>query len=248
MVAFEKIHACGNDFILLDEMPDEGAIRAMCDRHHHLGADGVMVFEGVADGVVVFRHFDSDGSASFCVNGTRAALDCLIRRNVVPDSGMAETERVRLDYAHREPDGTGVFLEKVSVQPTTWVPEQVPGYFCDVGNPHFVILTEMSGSAFSRVAPIIRHDRSTFSQGCNVSLVNRVGDDWHIRTFERGVEGFTKACGSAVMASALALQSTGWSGSLRFVPPGGDWIRVDDVHSRIALWGPTRWVASGVMR
>ena len=205
-----------------------------------------MVFEGLVDQRVVFRHFDSESSTSFCVNGTRAALDCLIEKDKVPLRGRVCTEGVDLEYIHS--DGTQVFLDKVPAKPMVWEAGSVMGFFCDVGNPHFILLDDTHWGDFPQLAPKIRQDERTFPQGCNVSIVQKRSHCWRIRTYERGVEALTHACGSGVLATSLALFGAGRTGRLRFVPDGGEWIHVDDCGAKIALSGPTRWIASGVLR
>ena len=243
---FDKIHACGNDFILLSEIDlQHTQIVAMCKRRHGLGADGIMVFAGCDGNRIRLDHYDSDGSRSFCLNGIRAALACLHKKDLIPGTGLVSSEGVNLDYkvaAHVQ-----ITLPVKSVE---WLGLEVGettvhGYYCDVGNPQFVITESMPDDQFTRLAPQLRH-HAHFPDGANINLVRSTENNWRIRSFERGVEEFTRACGSGMYAAANVLFCKTEQTSLLFVPDGQGLVRVikkDDEN--MVLEGPTHHVASG---
>ncbi len=243
---FDKVEACGNDFVLLDKELDGTEISAICDRHHGIGADGILLFRDL-DGTTVFLdHYDPDGSRSFCLNGVRSALSCLYRKGAVPRRGSVQSEGVRSQYEIGK--STGVFLEKVDYEPLLWrgADTEVPGFRVDVGNPQFVLTHNMTQDRFLQLAPVIRHDRTTFPAGTNVNLVRPVVGGFAIKTFERGVEGFTKACGSGMIASALVLMGEEELDEIRFFPDGKGTVLIRDWNNSLHIEGDTHWVASGV--
>ena len=245
---FEKIEGCGNDFILLEQDPPPGAIDLLCDRHHGIGADGIMIFRGCIGNRVRLDHLDPDGGFSFCINGLRSALFCLFRKGLVADHGVAESQGVNVTYTI---DQNVAFLLPVRpVQPLAWSGsgQTVQGFFADVGNPHFITRGPWPPEQWSAIAPVIRADTECFPEGVNVSLIWEVVGGWRIKTYERGVEGFTKACGSAVYASALMLLAESRRDSLRFLPDGRGWLQVETKGADLLMTGSAQWIASGVWR
>jgi len=248
-LAFEKIEACGNDFVLLREVPRPFPVAAICDRHYGLGADGIMVFSGVVDGRVVLDHYDPDGSRTFCLNGVRAGLHCLAEQGLIAPAGAVSSEGMAMEYlvdaqAH-------VILPRRSCREFTWRHQEweVPGFIVEAGNPQFVTIDTMSRASFARVAPLIRGDLTSFPEGTNVNLlVPQPDGGWRITSYERGVEGFTLACGSGIYASAEALFTTSGRDGLRFFPDGKGSVTVMPRGEHLVMTGTTHWVASGVWR
>ena len=240
-LAFEKIEACGNDFILLEEDPGLEAVSELCLRNYGLGANGVLVYTG--DDLI---HYDPDGSRSFCLNGARAALACLHQKGLAPQQGALHTEGVDLAYSI-ENERVRVRLPKREVAPLTVGGPPTAGWFVDVGNPQFVLVDALSASAFRQRAVDLRHD-PLFRDGANVNLVRREseGDVWRISTFERGVEGFTPACGSGMYASALVLFDQFDVTHVVFQPDGRGSVTVTAAPDGLFFEGDTRRVASGV--
>ncbi len=246
-IPFEKLDACGNDFVLLEADLSVQQVGEICDRHHGIGADGVMVFHRHAEDWVCLNHYDPDGSRSFCLNGVRSTLACLFQKDLIPQSGKVSSEGVSLEYRITEGLAT-VRLEKSPYQSYTWRNggHAVAGFKADVGNPHFIMVNGPSLTWFREHAAQIRGDLEAFPAGVNVSLVRSEGDVWRIYTYERGVEGFTKACGSGMYAASLALLGEGADSSFRFVPEGKGEIFITDHGKYLELRGSSNWVASGV--
>ena len=244
-ISFEKIHVCGNDFVLLENAPGN-ALASLCDRRHGIGADGVMVFNSADRDVVRLDHYDPDGSRSFCLNGIRASLDCLAKKGVIGGEGRVESEGVLLDYSIT--DTPCVALDKTTYRAMTWRDGavKIPGFFIDVGNPHFVVVNNMDPASFRLTAPLIRNDLKSFAKGVNAHLVRPHENGWRIYSFERGVEDFTKACGSGMLAAGLALMGEGSVTSVTFFPEGRGMVRITDMGERVRVEGDARWIASGV--
>ncbi|MDJ0834989.1 MAG: hypothetical protein QNK37_00650 [Acidobacteriota bacterium] len=244
---FQKIQACGNDFVLLEEHPRPEDIALICDRHHGIGADGVLVFSSGEWGPVI-DHYDPDGSRTLCLNGLRAALAALYEDGRVPIRGIAACEGSKLSY-EIDP-GVSLRLPCLPYEPHHWQPpdggEAVRGFFAAVGNPHFITIESMDRARFRQTAPSIRADPSISAEGCNVNLLKRSGDIWRIVTYERGVEGCTLACGSGMYASALVLMGEFDLQSVTFQPEGHGTVTVTAAGSDLKFEGTTRRVAQGV--
>ena len=244
-VPFDKVEACGNDFVLLQEQPEPSWPKVLCDRYHGIGADGVMVLRSIGEDTVVLDHFDPDGSRSFCLNGIRASLGCLGQKGTVPETGSVRSEGMVVPYTLN--GNARVTLKKTGYRTMDWEERahRVSGFALDVGNPQFVILETLSEELFEALAPRIRNDLIRFPGGTNVNMVWQSNETWRIKTFERGVETFTKACGSGMLASALVLFGETGQTTLRFKPDGQGSVTVTDKGEHLIMEGATRWVASG---
>jgi diaminopimelate epimerase len=246
---FEKIHTCGNDFLLLDWVPDSAQIADLCRPHLGLGADGLMVFQGLDQyGLPLLKHFDPDGSRSLCINGLRAALAVLFTQSKVSGSGQLHYEGQRFEYVCG--DSVALTVSPGSVRPCELAvgDGSVSGYFVDTGNPHFLLEgAEVAEDGFVERAAVLRA-HADFERGANVHAFWPIEQGWRVRSFERGVEGLTLACGSGILAVASLLAQVRGLRAMRFLPDGGDYMDVAVESDRMVVTGPTHWVASGVWR
>jgi diaminopimelate epimerase len=225
---FYKMSGSGNDFVVFDgrEHAEDGwppdRIRAVCDRRRGVGADGIVLLSPGPDGGVRIRYFNADGShAALCGN---AAL-CATR--LAPALGLASPERVRLntDAGLLESRCVGPGWAAELLFPAADVPQPLAVELVEgerrafqgtVGVPHTVVLVD----DVHRVDVEGRGRQLRFAPhaspaGTNVNFVSRLvgGDaDWAMRTYERGVEAETLACGTGTVAVALALAGAGLSG------------------------------------
>ncbi|MCB1044252.1 MAG: hypothetical protein KDC35_15025 [Acidobacteria bacterium] len=235
---FDKIHACGNDFILIQDSFDHQNVSRWCHRQLGIGADGVMAVSHCAESNVGLLHYDADGSRTFCLNGTRSALWALYQQGLIDKSGTVSSEGVTASFHVDE----WVVLV-MSNPPTTRMQLSLDhvtfdGFFVEPGNPQFVLIDPPE--SWCAHAKDLRHHRD-FHKGANVTYVFSTPMGYRIRTFERGVEGFTLACGTGALAAAAAMNAR----SARFVPDGGDWIEVARDGAYAKVTGPTHWVATG---
>ena len=213
---FVKMAGGGNDFLLFeaDGRPlSEGErrrIALLCRRGLSVGADGALFVSGSEPGRVRLDYFNADGGlASFCANGTRCAARYAVARGLVEgrepvmETGWGliparvEGENVTLSLpALSDPGGpVAIFGEGLP-------PEATP---IDVGVPHLVVFVrgDLDALAIGRLAPPLRH-HPAMPDGANVDFVEVTGrGSIRVRTYERGVEGETLACGSGVVASAV---------------------------------------------
>ena len=219
---FYKMSGSGNDFVMVDAMREPpGAlaeaevIQAVCARATGVGADGIVFLEpsDVAD----FRmtYLNSDGSrADLCGNASLCSSRLAADLGIVGGPGFAiETDAGVLGARLRD-EGPEVDLQPVSdVRPK--LPFRLdPGErwigFALAGVPHLVVRVDdvSTVDVVGRGRPL-RHEAS-LPHGANVNFVAPDGaGSWHIRTFERGVEGETLACGTGAVASAILLVEAG---------------------------------------
>ncbi len=269
-LAFWKYEGLGNDFVLFDARSDPSALalgpddaRRLCDRHHGIGADGLLIIERPRGaGLARMSVLNADGSvAEMCGNGLRCVVKYLADRDpsrpqrlkVATGAGVLESE---LDWG---PDG----VERVTVAmgparleaPTLphggpFVRTPMEGHLgtaVSMGNPHLVLLDVPPPEA-GRLGPVIeRH--SLFPQRTNVEFVApRADGGLDVAVWERGV-GLTLACGTGACAAVVASALEGRSPFDQWVPvqlPGGPLdIKVAKDLSQVWLRGAVRFVFQG---
>lgn len=217
---FFKMCGSGNDFVFFDERevdladwPPERMARA-CARGIGVGADG-MVFLGAGTwaGAVRFSFFNSDGSrGEMCGNGALCATRLSVLIGLAPGPEVVlETDAglVRGKVSPSEPARAELVLPDVhgvgspTIEPAAG--EGAPG-FAVVGVPHMVVpvrdLEEVDLMGRGRQ---LRTHPAIGPAGANVNFVTRVGGEWRMRTYERGVEAETLACGTGAVACATVL-------------------------------------------
>jgi diaminopimelate epimerase len=266
-IPFVKMSGAGNDFVLVDNRalqlklaPEQ--IARLCDRHLGIGADGLLAVEPADESAADFtmRYYNADGGeAEMCGNGAR----CFAR--FVHPLRRREAERVRF----LTPAGliTGEYVdEDVRInmtQPTDARLNQradfgwgdVEYHYLNTGVPHVVVLV-----ADAAVADVVGQGRairhsSLFTRGTNVNFVQvRANGPLIVRTYERGVEDETLACGTGVVASALVAHRVAHLAlPLQLQVRGGDVLTVDahddgDSFRDVTLSGPAVETFRGEVR
>jgi diaminopimelate epimerase len=215
-LSFWKMSGSGNDFIVVDNRPGriaagEGAAlaRALCRRRFSVGADGLILLRKSPRADFAWHFYNADGSeAAMCGNGGRCAARFAFVKGLAPAkmcfetaAGLIKAEvkgtRVKLQL----PDPYG-FREKVSVKAGNKA--LTPG-FVVVGVPHAVVkVDDIEAVPVVQWGKAIRRHREFAPEGTNVNFYQPSGKNrMKIRTFERGVEGETMACGTGSVATAL---------------------------------------------
>ena len=264
-----KMTGSGNDFVMLDgrfTTPDRWPatrVAAICDRRSGVGADGLVILTPDAPGRVRMTYWNSDGSrAAMCGNAalcsTRLAVYlemaepgelCLLTdAGVVPgrSNGSGDVAEIRLPDAEVPVGLTG--LEPVAGE--RWLA------LGTVGVPHLVVrVDDIEQIDLPGRGRALRFDSRLGEAGANVNFVapgEGGGEPWSIRTYERGVEGETLACGTGTVAAAIALAARGEARlPLRFRSRGGPELLVrgelaaDKAHD-IWLGGQGRLLFRGV--
>ncbi|REJ75006.1 MAG: diaminopimelate epimerase [Acidobacteria bacterium] len=277
---FWKMSGAGNDFIVLTEpaaMPDAESIRSWCRRGTSLGADGLIVLSRAATGGGRARlrmaYFNADGGrADLCGNGSRCAallgfelgwardrLDLETDVGVLAAHRLAE-DRVRVDVPDPAEPARRLDLDETPARLETGLP--VHGWWLTVGVPHLVLLLGEDSIRLDRLdiaahAPALRHHPALGDAGANVDFVRPLDDLLELRTWERGVEGETLACGSGAVAAALVAAQLGVarlpcavrvrSGEVLRIGRGEQPAGPGGVTGKGALWqeGPAAVIARG---
>ncbi|MCC6752760.1 MAG: diaminopimelate epimerase [Saprospiraceae bacterium] len=249
---FEKYEAAGNDFILLDffehsgvDIEEASLLRGMCHRHFGAGADGVLVLRPFQGADFEMLYFNSDGRpSSFCGNGARAAVAYM--------SGKQGKELLcfsAFDGIHRGwVEGTQIGVSMRDMHSWKYMSE---GFFVDSGSPHLVV---REGNPWEiDVVKEGRQRRMLFgAEGANVNFYDQDATGLRIATYERGVEAETLACGTGIVATALASNlECGRRGSIRtLVRAKGGELEVtmqlsDSLAQGVELVGPANYVYTG---
>lgn len=263
MSRFSKYSGAGNDFLVLRAeevgLDDPGRLaRRICPRSTGVGVDGMILVRSLSPEVVRLRFFNPDGSEfGTCGNGSRCAARYAVER------GLVEEDEFTLVTDDGEVGATllddGIALDyrlDAHVDRSLKVrlgDERRKGWLVQIGTPHFVIpLDTLPEGDIEPVCRPVRHEPELGLAGANVDLVSLSGtDSAAIRTYERGVEAETKACGSGAMAALLALRKAGLAGrSLSLETRSGATLTVelldDDTGRIIRLAGPADHIFDGV--
>ncbi|MDY3979082.1 MAG: diaminopimelate epimerase [Tidjanibacter sp.] len=255
---FEKYEGAGNDFIIFDArdshfLPDSAAIAAICDRRRGIGADGVMLLRSSLRADFEMLYFNSDGgAAAMCGNGGRCiawfadrlgiggnhktfeAPDGLHTADIVARSGFSATVRLGM----RDVDKIAFYESNALI---------------NTGVPHLVKIVDDFDFDVVAQGRLLRNAQALKPDGANVDFVRVIGDG-HIavRTYERGVEDETLACGTGVTASAIAVNKLVQPNVHHFIVDAmGGTLAVDfttedhNRYSKIFLTGPARTVFAG---
>lgn len=232
-VKFYKYHGAGNDFILIDNRDGSVSlnpqqIRALCDRRTGIGADGLMLLcEPEIHLDFSMEYFNSDGSGGMmCGNGGRCMAAFASEMNVA--ASPSDLEGFDKMYIFAAPDGLhkayvrdegeGKYCIRLQMKNVCEVaPQPDGGVFLDTGTRHLVRFVEdVAGHDVVGEGRILRNDSRFAPIGTNVNFVEPAEVDGKtvlkVRTFEKGVEDETLACGTGIVASAVAA-------SLNGVPP-----------------------------
>jgi diaminopimelate epimerase len=263
-VTFYKMSGSGNDFILIDNRTgivdgeDLGPfVASICRRKLSVGADGVILIEASERADFKWRFFNADGGeAEMCGNGGRCAARLAYLKGIAGPNLSFETES---GVIRAEVTGGRVKLE----MPTPTLPEldyplnveaeTFTASHITVGVPHVVIwVTDLETSPVFSVGRSIRHHERFAPAGTNVNFAKQLDDGtFALRTYERGVEDETLACGTGSVATALIAATKGMTASPAVLHTrGGEALKVffdrsaEGFHS-VFLEGEARVIYEG---
>jgi diaminopimelate epimerase len=212
---FTKMNGAGNDFVMLDNRDGQlqlarEQIERLCDRHRGIGADGVLMLEPAANGATFrMRYYNADGGeAEMCGNGARCFARYASRTAGPLDELSFETPAGVIAAALQGENVTLQMSEPKDLElnvPIAVQNEAVRCHYIDSGVPHVVVPVEQIAKVNVReFGAAIRHDKHFLPRGTNANFMETRGpNSIAIRTYERGVEDETLACGTGVVASAL---------------------------------------------
>ncbi|HEY6111539.1 MAG TPA: diaminopimelate epimerase [Chthoniobacterales bacterium] len=262
---FTKMNGAGNDFVMIDNRAGDVQLKAeqivrICDRHHGVGADGVLLLEPGSNGADFrMRYYNRDGGeAEMCGNGAR----CFARfANKIAGAREKISFQTPAGIIGSRLHGDLVTLNMSD--PTDLrmnVRLEIDGeetlvHYIDSGVPHVIVPVARGDMVHVETqGRAIRRHKMFSPKGANVNFVEKRGPRRiAIRTFERGVEGETLACGTGVVASALifsVLENT--SGPIDVLVRGGSKLQVGfdrdaDKFRDVTLTGPAEFVFEGAI-
>ncbi len=265
MLRFTKMNGAGNDFILFDNRAgdidlDRSQIAHLCDRHRGIGADGILLLEKAANHADFrMRYFNADGGeAEMCGNGARcfarfankvAGVQAKISFETPAGVISAELVDDLVTLQMTEPTDLRLDIELPVTNENKIV------HFIDSGVPHVVIpVPQINDVDVRKEGSAIRYHKMFSTRGANVNFVEKRGaKEIAIRTYERGVEDETLACGTGIVASALifaAIEKV--NGPISVTARGGDELQVgfeksDNQFHNVTLTGPAEFVFEGTV-
>ncbi len=227
---YTKINGAGNDFVLIDKKinPDiffsELEIAKICDRKSGIGADGVILLDDSANSDFEMQYFNADGSTgSLCGNGARCAIKYAQMSNRINEQ--------KAYFLNNNAKYSGEILTnsviKFNLQAPTKIKlnfkvktfgQMITANFIDTGSPHVVInisdilsnpanaksnFKDITELPVAEIGAEIRNLSEFQPSGVNVNFVQELKNGLAIRTYERGVEGETLACGTGAVAAAI---------------------------------------------
>ena len=265
MLRFTKMNGAGNDFILFDNRKgdvdlERNQIARLCDRHRGIGADGILLLEKPTNRADFrMRYFNADGGeAEMCGNGAR----CFARfANKVGGQKRKISFETPAGVISAELKDDLVTLQMT--EPTDLrlnvdlliATENKTVHFINSGVPHVVIpVAKIDDADVRREGAAIRYHKVFSPNGANVNFIEKRGTNKiAIRTYERGVENETLACGTGIVASALIFAASENSSSpITVLARGGDELevgfqKVEGGFRNVTLTGPAEFVFEGTI-
>lgn len=221
---FFKMTGSGNDFVVVDVRKTSAAhltapatIQALCARGTGIGADGLVLLEMTPGADFRMAYYNADGSrASMCGNAALCCTRLVYELGLPASKDVAfETDAGPMQGRLRDGQPEIDMTEASGVRPTTEISlertERRMGYAV-VGVPHLTVLCDdVESIDLARRGKGLRSDPSVLPAGANANFVSKaaLGGTWAMRTFERGVEGETLACGTGAVATAILLTEWG---------------------------------------
>lgn len=267
MEKFFKFSGAGNDFVVLDgRKADVSAYRqperigALCREYK---TDGLMILGTDPKADFSMEFYNPDGSGGMmCGNGGRCIVAFADMLGLVPASG--ETLFRAPDGLHTatilsRPPAEGTWIVRLKMIDVQGITPAKGGYFLNTGTRHLVQFVDDADAVdIEKEGPALRWDKEFAPEGTNVNFVQATAEGLKVRTFEKGVEGETLACGTGLTASAIAAYKQGIPASgpqsvedtaalqtirYRLQCRRGDWLSVDfvpgeETFTQVFLTGP----------
>lgn len=251
---FYKYQAAGNDFILFDEMQDsanlsDAQIEKLCNRRFGIGADGVIFLRPSNKYDFSMHYHNADGKlASMCGNGGRSIVRFAADLGLIKDRCLFEA----VDGAHSAIiSDENVKLKMIDVE----ISQKSKTQLFETGSPHYVEeVSYLSDFDVVREGRKLRFDARFAPEGCNVNFIEAVSPtEIYQRTYERGVEDETLACGTGAVAGAVyqAVKHKLDAAEILVHMQGGDLFvslqRSEQRFVNIWLSGPANFVFEGMI-
>ncbi|MAO32366.1 MAG: diaminopimelate epimerase [Crocinitomicaceae bacterium] len=255
-IKFYKYHGNGNDFIMIDNLNgtcDELSktdVKLLCDRNFGIGSDGLILICKSENLDFEMKFFNPDASSSFCGNGARCA---------VAFAQFLGINNQKFKFSAFDGTHEAFLSDKkvtISIQDVQEVKEINGDVFVlNTGSPHYISYDSSLLDDFVEQARKIRHSASFLPEGINVNVVSEIDKKTlKIKTFERGVENETLACGTGIVASALSYlykNNIHGNSSIHVISAGGELLVQTDYSKNkgfenIYLTGNAELIFEGV--
>lgn len=266
-IDFTKINGAGNDFILIDKNKNEklrltkDLIKKLCNRRKGIGADGILLVYPSETNDFTLEYYNSDGSlGSLCGNGARCSIKyafdnfnlkgvstTFLCNDEIFSGKIGKNDEITFNLCNPK---------KIELNiPILIDNKKIVGHFANTGSPHIVIFwneikinSEMEFHKFDvvKIGRKIRYAKEFQPDGTNVNFIYKENDKLFIRTYERGVEDETLACGTGTVASALIISKVkNVNSPAVFNTRGNDQLTVNFTKkngnfSKISLTGPVK--------
>jgi diaminopimelate epimerase len=259
-ITFSKLSGAGNDFIIIDNRDlshrlTPVQIRELCTRKTGIGADGLILLEPSTLYDFSMNFHNADGfQGSMCGNGGRCAAWFAFVIGI--PAGAANSYRFEANGNHYD----AWIINAETVRLRMLAPEEfrndlnIEGIVChslNTGSPHALIyVSDLANVKVNETGRTIRHRTDIFSEGTNVNFIGITSQDsLSIRTFERGVEDETLACGTGAVAAALMSHRLGKirGTTVQVKVKSGDILQVQfsETMDEIFLTGPAKIIYEG---
>ena len=258
------MNGAGNDFVLIDNRArkvelSRDQITRLCDRHRGVGADGVILLVPPVSGQAdwAWKFYNSDGSiGEMCGNGARCFARFVQKLTQVKRGFKFETEAGIITARFQGQRVTVSLTDPSELRLNQQVPLSTGTetiHYINTGVPHAVLFVPDADRAMVlQLGPEIRRHSHFGPKGTNVNFVQQIGPGLiRVRTFERGVEGETLACGTGVTASALiSARLHGFPSPVKVQVQGGEQLVVSfderqGEFANVRLTGPAEFVFEG---
>lgn len=264
-IPFWKMHGAGNDFVLVDDRAltfpaaDKAWLAALGARRTGVGCEGIILIQPSGKAHFTMRFFNPDGSeVDMCGNGARCIARLAYELGVAPARMAFETGAGLI-----EAEMVGDRVRLGMTPPKDWRMNQVldldgmkrPYGFVNSGVPHVVMpVQDLDGEEVAKTGAAIRYHKDFAPKGTNANFIAVTGPSaLRIRTYERGVEAETLACGTGMVAAALISGRMGWvKPPVKVTCASGDVIEVNyvltaDGAEKVTMLGPAAHVFTGVL-
>ncbi|WP_418262267.1 diaminopimelate epimerase [Flavobacterium faecale] len=257
LLNFYKYQGTGNDFVMIDNRDetfpkeDTKLIAHLCDRRFGIGGDGLILLENDPETDFKMVYYNSDGNQStMCGNGGRC-LVAFAKQMKVIDNTATFNAIDGLHHASISPNGI-VSLQMIDVDKI----DNTTNYsFLNTGSPHHVqLVDDLENYNVKENGAALRYGKLYGNAGSNINFVKKIDETtFALRTYERGVEDETLACGTGATAVAIAMNATGQTDAtaLNINVEGGklavSFDKKDNQYTNVFLIGPAEFVFAGTI-
>ena len=259
-IKFYKYHGAGNDFVIIDNRNksielNTKQIAHICHRRFGIGADGLMTIEKDEKYDFRMRYYNSDGAeGSMCGNGGRCIVAFANKLTII----STNTTFIATDGIHNAKinanDGNILDIS-LNMNDVKNISSNNNSYFLDTGSPHHIsFVNDVDAIDVFKEGKEIRYsDYYKKTNGTNVNFIEIKDDYLKIRTYERGVEDETYACGTGATAAAIAYAHKEgiFNKEIKLKAVGGDlrlsFVKEGSTFKKVILRGPAEFVFSGTI-